>query len=275
MACAQNSDLFDKAPPEIDEALRSRVTIFYDAHISGKYRQAFQVVADDAQDDFLGASKDSYKSCEVSKINYSENFTKATVTEACKGDYRWHGTHMPVTIPTLSTWKFSDGKWWWYHIKEDAVQTPWGISRVTPENSNGPAQMPVVPPDPMAAAENIMRMVNVDRTEVELKGYEASKGEVHVTNAMPGSVTVTVDPMPVKGIIVKVAPAEIGQNGKSTIVFSYDPNDPSIACNACTSHIALPAVTANIRIQPMGRVLPVNITFAVPPELQKVLPKQR
>ena len=274
LAFAQNSELFDKAPPEIDEALRARVTIFYNAHISGKYREAFQVVADDAQDDFLGASKDAFKSCEVSKIGYSENFTKATVTEACKGEYRWHGTHMPVTIPTLSTWKFVDGKWWWYHIKEDAVLTPWGISRMTPENSSGPAQMPVIPPDPVVAAQNILRMVDVDRTEVELKGYEASKGEVHVTNAMPGLVTVTVDPLPVKGISVKVEPANIGQNGKSTIVFSYDPNDPALACNSCTSHIALPPVTANIRIQPTGRVLPVNITFAVPPELQKILPKQ-
>src|SRR5215472_8240570 len=37
----------ETAPPEIDQALRARVTQFYSAHVTGKWRDAFAVVADD------------------------------------------------------------------------------------------------------------------------------------------------------------------------------------------------------------------------------------
>lgn len=270
---AQNQDLFDKAPPEVDEALRSRVSVFYQAHVSGRYRDALKVVADDAMDDFLGGSRDSFKACEISKINYAENFTKATVTTACKGEYRWHGSNMPVTIPTLSTWKLVNGEWFWYHIKSDVTETPWGISRATPENSTGPAKMPSIPADPVAAAENILRMVSIDKTELRLKGYEASKGEVKVTNNMPGSVTVSVDKMPFAGAYAKIDHPELESKGTATITFSYDPNDPSIKCSECTLKVALPTVIANVRVAPTAQVFPIKITFAVPPELEKLLPK--
>ena len=39
MASGQdNSELFEKAPPPIDEALRARVTQFYQAYTAGKFR---------------------------------------------------------------------------------------------------------------------------------------------------------------------------------------------------------------------------------------------
>jgi hypothetical protein len=261
LALAQTSDLFEKAPPEVDEALRARVMIFYNAFISGKYRDAYKVVAEDAQDDYLAASKDSYSACEVSKVSYKDNFTKATVTTACKGEYRWHGNHMPVTIPALSTWKVVDGKWWWYHIHESAVQTPWGISRELPENMSGGSQMPAIPADPMAAARSILKGVSIDSDAVLLKSSELSKAEVHISNAMPGSITVTVDALPIKGSHVTVTPAEVPAGGKATVTFSYDPDDPSILCGSCTTKVALPTLTANVRIQPTAQVFPVKISF--------------
>lgn len=273
LASAQVSDVFDKAPPQVDDALRARVNLFYAAHVSGKFREAFKVVADDAQDDFLGASKDQYSACAISKINYSQNFAKATVTTACKGEYRWHGSRMPVTIPLLSTWKVVDGQWSWYHIKATEVETPWGISRETPENSIGPAKMPSIPSDPDAAARDILSKVAIDKNLVELKGYETSKGEVHITNHMPGGVSITVDRMPYPGLTAKIDKPDLGQGGKATIVFAYEPNDPSIACVSCTSKAPLPTIMANVRVMPIAQVYQVQLTFAVDPEIQKQLPK--
>src|SRR5580700_2741826 len=116
---SQTSDVFDKAPPEIDEALRARVDQFYQAHVKGKYSEAFPLVAEDFRDDFIGASKDQYKSCQTVRINYSENFTKASALESCKGEWRWRGHVMPVTMPLTSYWKVVDGQWYWYTIKQD------------------------------------------------------------------------------------------------------------------------------------------------------------
>jgi hypothetical protein len=56
-----SSELFDKAPPPIDEALRARVDKFYGAFIAGKFKEAYLLVADDSQDKFFELSKDQYK----------------------------------------------------------------------------------------------------------------------------------------------------------------------------------------------------------------------
>ena len=189
--------------------------IYYNACISSKYHEALKVVAEESLDDFMGASKDSYKSCEISKINYSENFTKAAVVTACKGEYRWHGRIIPVTIPATSTWKIVDGQWFWYLIHQSEVQTPWGISRVTPENSSGPDQMPAIPPDPTALAREILNKVSIDKDKLELKQSQLSQGEVHVTNQMPGPVTISVDRLPVAGMSFKIDSPEIPAGGKA------------------------------------------------------------
>src|SRR5579885_1559929 len=85
LAVAQDSsELFDKAPPPIDEALRARVHDFYQAHVSGKFREAFKLVADDSADVFFAAAKQQYKECDTARINYSENFTKALVWRRAK-----------------------------------------------------------------------------------------------------------------------------------------------------------------------------------------------
>ena len=121
--------------PEVDQALRARVTQFYSANISGKWRDAFQVVADDMQNEYLAASKDTYDRCETVKITYSDNFTKATVRENCHGEYRWHNSHIPATIPLTSTWKVVDGQWFWYYLKPTELMTPWGLSTISSERS--------------------------------------------------------------------------------------------------------------------------------------------
>jgi hypothetical protein len=171
---------------------------------------------------------------------------------------------MPVTIPVTSTWKIIDGQWFWYHIHETEVQTPWGISRVTPDNS-GPEQMPAIPPDPASLAREILSKVTVDKDSIELKGSALSQAEVHVTNQMPGPVTISVDHLPLAGMNVKIDSPEIPARGKTTIHFIYDPNDPSINCNACMVHAQLPAMTANIHVSPTARVLAVKISFAAEP----------
>src|SRR5713226_7195650 len=128
----------EKAPPEVDQALRSRVTVFYQSFVSGKYRDAFQVVADDAQDAFFTADKTSYKTCETIKIDYSDNFTRAKVGETCKGDFRWSGHVFPGTAALTSNRKVVDGQWYWYYIKPTQVMTPWGLQKIPSVNPTGP-----------------------------------------------------------------------------------------------------------------------------------------
>ena len=61
-ACAAISlyaqaDLFNQAPPDVDQALRARVNKFYQAHVDGKPRTAMPIVAEDTQDLWFDTDK--------------------------------------------------------------------------------------------------------------------------------------------------------------------------------------------------------------------------
>src|SRR6266545_4652975 len=81
---AQGNDPFQPKPPaEVDQALRARVQEFFDLHVKGQYRQAEELVAEDTKDYFYTHDKPKYLSCEISKIDYTDKFTKASAVVTC------------------------------------------------------------------------------------------------------------------------------------------------------------------------------------------------
>ena len=274
LARAQETDLFTKAPPEVDQALRTRITAFYDAHITGQYRKAIPIVAEDAQDDFLAAGKNTYKSCEITRINYTEEFTKASVVTACKGEYRWRTERMPATMPLSSDWKLVDGQWYWYHIKRDVIETPFGLSKVTPDvDGTQDAKRISMPADPAAAAREILSKITIDKKEIELKGYETSQDEVQITNNLLGPIHVSVNSPGTTGLAIKLDKKDIPAGEKGTIRFIYSVEDAKAVCHDCFKPVK-PSIMADVRIEPTAQTFAIKVNFAVPPELLKQLPPE-
>src|ERR1017187_6076176 len=58
------------APPEIDAALRDRVTKFFQAQANGRYRQADQYVAEDTKDYFYVMNKVHLVKFDITKVAY-------------------------------------------------------------------------------------------------------------------------------------------------------------------------------------------------------------
>lgn len=268
----------NKAVPESDGALRARVNQFYSASITSRWRDAYEVVADDMKDEYLSAAKDNYSSCEITRIDYSENFTKALVLETCHGEYRWHASHIPAIVPLTSTWRFTDGQWYWYHLKPTEVMTPWGISRVTPDapsqdDNKLNANIAAVAKDPMAMARSILTQVKIDKAVVELHSWENSREEVHIHNGMPGQITLTIDPLTVPGLKITASKLVLSAYEDANVEFAYRLDDATIVCGECAKH-PKSTMTAMIHVLPTGQTFPVSITFAVPPEIEKQLPKE-
>src|SRR5207248_340652 len=71
------ADLFHKAPPAVDDALRARISKFFQYHVDGKFRQAEALVADDSKDFFYSANKPKYMGFEIKDIIYTDDFSKA------------------------------------------------------------------------------------------------------------------------------------------------------------------------------------------------------
>jgi hypothetical protein len=268
------ADLFEKAPPPIDEALRARVDQFYRAYMAGKFRDAYPLVAEDSQDAFLESSKDAYKACETLKIRYSENFTRASVLESCKGEWRWHGQTIPTQIPLTTNWKQVDGQWFWTFVKPTYAPNPFsptGFVRIPSEKEiaeGGPRPViPQMPTDPAAFTRNMLAKVKLDRTAITLRSSESSHEEVHVRNELPGSISISVDNLPQPGLTITPAKTQLNANEETVISFDYRVDDALIACGECAKRVNGTA-TAQLRIQPTNQVLPITITF-IRPEPEK------
>jgi hypothetical protein len=252
------SDLFDKAPPPVDEALRARVAKFYQAHVDGKFRVADQVVADDSKDAFFGADKTRYKAFEITKIAYSDRFTRARVITTCDSEFVTIMSRFPVKMPLTTLWKLESGEWFWYvEPRSDGIDTPFG--RMSAGKAGGRSPFPAKMPD--AAA--ILKQVKVDRTEVKLSSFEPASAEVTVSNQMPGSISLSLSFNGFPGFKARLDRTELGAGESARVLLECKPEDQR----------PKPTLTLQLTVEPTGQVIPIRVLFAVPPEIEKTLPR--
>jgi hypothetical protein len=273
LGLAQDStDLSDKAPAPIEEALRARVDQFYHAFVVGKYKDAYVLVADESQDAFLQAEKVPYKACETGKIRYSDNFTKALVVETCGSELKWHGLVTTQTYPVNSTWKIEDGKWVWVYVKPTQMRFPFsptGFVQLPQAESPGKTaekkDAPVLPADLRSIANNILAKVSLDKLTVHLRSDQSSRDVIRVRNEMPGAITLSVDQFGVAGLKVTVGKTQLQANEETTILFEWRLDDPAILCPNCTKTL-IGSTTIKVHVAPTAQVFPINVTFERAPE---------
>jgi hypothetical protein len=225
---AQTPNL-DKPPQDVDDALRARITQFYDLHVAGKYRQAEQLIADESKDDFYILSKPDLRSYKIGNIEYSDKFTKAKVVIVGS---------MPIMLPMAagkimdlpfaSYWKIEGGTWCWYYNKEAARHTPFGDVKGTPKPGDTASAPPTVPP----AAEMITALqsaLKIDRNRIDITPGKPQI--VKVTNTLPGPATIAVAcpnmPLDKTGITVKLDKTDLKANETAALTLSVDEKTPT------------------------------------------------
>lgn len=261
--CGQTAaELFEKAPPEVDEALRARVRFFFQSHVDGKFRQADQVVAEDSKDAFFAADKTRYRGFEIMRIIYADNFTKARVAVAVDTDFTAPGIgKIPVKVPLTTSWKLEEGQWWWYVDPDAGRQSPFGPMKAGPGGGSSPFSFPA--PDKPGQAAAMLHQVTVDKTEVRLSSYEAASDQVTVTNKLPGAVTLVLDYNGFPGFQAGLERQELKANESTRLLLRIQPRDAS----------PKPTTMVTLRVEPTGQRIPIQVSFAVPPELEKALPR--
>jgi hypothetical protein len=261
------ADLFEKAPPDVDQALRARVKEFYQHHVDGTYRKAEKMVAEESQDYFYQIQKQRYDSCELIRIAYKESFTQSTVTMACKGKWNINGNEMSVSMPLSSSWKRdSAGNWVWYHVQPQKMPTPFGEMdhrAALGGKPEGPGGLQI-PTDMKAAGELLMKQVKVSKQDITLSSYEKSEDEIVVTNGSGGLVKLDFQyEAIIPGFKAEFGKKELGPGEKTTLKLTMTPKD----------RVAKPSLIARILVEPLLQQFQVKIQFAIPPELEKELPK--
>ena len=144
LAWAQ-SDPFDQPPPpEVEEALRSRITQFYDLLEQGKFREAEQFVAEDSRESYYTARKGRVYGASVREIDFSSDLRTAKVLVTLKAKIPMAGSTL-FDVPIGTLWAWEEGNWFLALPKArpgDQVPTPFGVKTIGPDTARTPGSSP-------------------------------------------------------------------------------------------------------------------------------------
>jgi hypothetical protein len=275
-------------PPEVDLALRTRITQFYQFEVDGKYRQAEQLVAEDTKDLFVGASKPSFYAFQILSITYAADFKGAEVLVVVSRHVPVEGfMGKPVTSKMPSRWKLENGQWCYYvDPKKDLPASPFGVplppgmniphtaaapppaapltAAAVPQQpapvANGMTVPPAVPITttpgarplpPMPSKPPIPTVLTVDKNTVQFKSSAASTDQVIITNPTPFTESLMLTDPKVAGLTVKLDRLGLGSRDKATL---------SIQWNG--SAAPPPKAMIIVKVPQTNQLIPVAVTFA-------------
>ncbi len=256
LAMAQNTP-----PKEVDEALRGRVNEFFGYHVTGDFRKAYDLVAEDTKEYYFAAEKHRFISFKIVSITYLDNFTKANVRVDGERKIRV-SPQFPETVmvqPMTMTWVVENGKWCWHVNQADLKPTPM---------SNGPNPTPVQAPElvpdatpklpdlsPEALkdrANQILKQSGVDKPNLFLGRTKESTERVTFHNGQAGGVRVYLDPgPPIEGFTAKISKTDLAAGEDAIITLHFTPGkEPP------------PGVAVRLTVEPLGQIFPIVVKFA-------------
>ena len=209
-----NNPFQPKPPAKVDAALRARVQEFFDLHVKGQFRKAEELVAEDTKDFFYSGNKPKYLSFEISRIDYSANFTRAKVLVMCEQYIMMPGfSEHPMKVPTPSTWKLENDKWYWYVDQEGPYMTPAGKMTSGPFPGKGGAPPPSLASIP-TSADFLYKQIQLDKSAVSLRVGETA--EVIIANGAPGPVVLS-EAAALPGLEARLDKGTLPAGGKATL----------------------------------------------------------
>ncbi|HML18338.1 MAG TPA: hypothetical protein VK419_15010 [Bryobacteraceae bacterium] len=249
-------------PPDVEQALRARVTQFFQYHVEGgpSFRKALELVAEDTKDYYFGAQKFQFKSFHIDTVKFEDNFTKAQVTVTGERVWQPRPDFPPtlITTPMLTLWKIENGKWVWYYNPDNEWLTPMGPSDRSKIQTPMPSTVPRFDAGQIAsAARGILQQSSIDKNVVTLAADKPSSDQVVFHNGQPGTVKLVLQPPPsIAGFTATLDKAELNANENAVLKFHYEPSDKQTA----------PPVELNYRfyVQPLDRAFGVTVKFDRP-----------
>ena len=264
-------ELFNQAPPHIDQALRERVQIFYKLHQEKKWRASDQIVHEDSKDIFFSAEKLTFRSFKIVGVSYEENFTRARVLVDIDTDMFFPGFgQMQVNRPLTSTWKLDKDQWWWYVTPFDPNEgknSPFNtMFKGTQEGATVPPPDPNTPilgtPQSMEDFKRVMteikNKVTVDKSELVFPSHEPASGEIIVSNQWDNAVHLSIDVPNLPGLTLKIDPPLLAPGQKARVKIVSKPETRG----------AKPSVRALLTVEEMSKVIPIEITYLPPPNVE-------
>lgn len=254
----EKPSLFNSAPPDVEKALRERITGFYQAYVDGRFRAAEAFVCEDTKDQHYNQEKTKIKGFEIVKVNWDDSFKKASVVTTVQTSIQMRGINVPAAAPMGTNWKLEEGKWCYFVDPALGRKTPMGTMTAGPGNRTG-MKLDEMLKDPSV----ILNQVKVSKEKFLLRSWEKSSDAIVITNGLQGSITVSFQTETIPGLTHKIEKTELGPGQTTRIELDYTPADPT----------AKPTLKARLLIEPINRTIIVPVVFDIPEEVKKLLPK--
>lgn len=219
------------AAPEVkvsaakDTLLKKRASAFWQTFVDAKYRQAEALVSPDSQDYYYTWPKKQIRKFRIDKIEYSEGGNRAMVVAIADTDMTLMGAGtMPIEQPVHTHWRFEKGSWYWFFPKNELRQTPFG-PMPTGDGKAGQQQTDIgslVRSGPSFAA--LEKMVKPDREQVSFTAGVEKEEVVVFQNAMPGTVTMRLDPLEPGELSCVLESNEIAAKSTGKLLVRYRPH---------------------------------------------------
>ena len=243
-------------PPEVDQALRTRVSEFLQYHVEGKFTKAFEYVAEDTKEYYFNSQKVQFLSFRIDDVSYSDNFTKATVNALVEHAWTIQGQKLNVKTPQITTWVVENGKWVWHYDPEAIPDTPMGksASQLSPgAQAAPPPPVHLTQEEIDKRAREILKGSNVDKDQVTLAADKASSDQIVFHNGYPGSVKVYLDPgAKLDGFHAELEKSDLNMGDDAVVKVHYEPASPGEK---------LP-VKLRLTVLPFNTVFEITVKFA-------------
>jgi hypothetical protein len=213
---------FRTAPPEIEEALRTRVTEFYTLYQQGKFRQTEAYIDEDSRDAYYGSSKSRIHGFELKDIKFAEDFQSAQVVVTCQTTIAIQNSGTKVPLPVHSRWKQTDGQW--YALmgrgeEGDTVNTPFGKMKFQKGEGSAALNMPrAVKPASFAG----MYALSSGRV-LKFSAKEPVTQTIALSNKGPVPLKLRQETQDVDGLEIAIEPKQIEQGETMIVSFTYRP----------------------------------------------------
>ena len=215
-------------PPEVEEALRARVTEYFTLFQHGEFRQAEAYVTEESKNAFYVMNKASHEGFSIRSMDFDEDAKSARAVITLQRRMPILGdTLLPVAVSML--WKVVDGEWYAHFPLPkpgDVIDTPFGKrtvpGRTIPKGSIAGAPGKTAPlPDVKSAAKTFL----VDRDAVEFPANASGpvSETVSIENLSQGALTMRRLSKEVKGLDVELRPEPIPPGEKAALTFTYRP----------------------------------------------------
>jgi hypothetical protein len=245
LAAAHAQTIFQKAPPGVEEALRTRVDQFYTLYQEGKFRQAEALIAEESRDLYYSMNKVPVRKYRFESITWGEDFKTASVLVACQ-HVSPRTAAAEIMVPVIGKWKEVDGQW--YMLIEPRRTTPFGPMMFADPRSAvnaTPFQRPTIE----TITEGALK-VDPEAMRFPAEGPETSHTVV-ITNNLAGSVTLRLEDPKLPGVELELSATELGPKSQATLRARYHPAERKL-------HGSYKAV---LLVEPIGQRFEVELLF--------------